>query len=68
MEICTKWNVPAYGVGHVVKFEVSAEYLAQFEVKNVGGPIHDELWIPAENLKEFNANIKGKIQLIGTYQ
>jgi hypothetical protein len=29
----------------------------------VGGLVHKELWIPAENLKEFNRHIIGKIEV-----
>ncbi len=67
-EITKKWNVTAYGVGYVTAFEVDSEYLEKFEVKNVGGPIHDELWIPAEQLNEFNAHIIGKIEVISTFE
>ncbi len=60
-QITRDWNVPAYGYGFVTKFEVESEYLSKFEVKNVGGRDHDELWIPAEELEEFNQHIIGKI-------
>ena len=34
-------------------------------VENVGGQIHDELWIP---LEEFNKYIVGKIEVIVKHQ
>ena len=67
-QITREWNVPAYGVGYVTKFEVNAEYLKRFKIENVGGKIHNELWIPAEELEEFNQNIVGKIEVIGEYK
>lgn len=67
-QITKDWNVRAYGCGFVTKFEVDEEYIKKFEVQNVGGTIHDELWIPAEELEEFNSNIIGKIELIGEYR
>lgn len=35
--------------------------LKKYKVQNVGGHIHNELWIPAEELEEFNDNIVGQI-------
>ncbi|MEO1655993.1 MAG: hypothetical protein AAFU64_20805, partial [Bacteroidota bacterium] len=57
IQISKDWNVPAYGVGFVTKFEVNANYLEKFEVKNVGAEMHNELWIPAEELENFNRHI-----------
>lgn len=62
-EICEKWNVPQYGVGYVTRFAVDSAYLAQFQVENVGADRHNELWIPAEELANFNAHIVGKIEV-----
>lgn len=66
-EITRKWNVPYYGSGFVLKWEMDAEYLNQFEIQNVGGPHHNELWVPAEDMDEFNRHIVGMIELIGEY-
>lgn len=63
IQISKEWNVPAYGVGYVTRFEVNTDYLAKFNVENVGGHIHDELWVPAEELEEFNSNIIGGIEV-----
>ena len=67
-QITKEWNVPAKGIGHVVRFAVDSAYLEHFPVQNVGGAIHDELWVPAEELAEFNAHIVGLIELIETYR
>ncbi|MBS1594935.1 MAG: hypothetical protein JST90_11445 [Bacteroidetes bacterium] len=61
IQIARDWNDPASGSGYVTRFKVNSDYLAQFEVQNVGGPIHNELWVPAEQLSEFNENITGTI-------
>lgn len=63
IQISKEWNVPAYGVGYVTRFAVKKEYLTKFKVENVGGQIHDELWVPAEELDEFNKNIVGQIEV-----
>lgn len=67
-EINEKWNVPAYGSGYVLKFNINGEYIKNFDIKNVGDSYHDELWIPAEELEEFNNNIIGEIKLIEGYE
>lgn len=64
VQIASEWNVPASGAGFVTKFSVEKEYVEKFEVHNVGGEIHDELWVPAEELDEFNKHIVGKIDVI----
>jgi len=68
IQITREWNVPAYGIGYVTKFEVNTEYLKKFKIENVGGKIHNEPWVPAEELEEFNQNIVGKIEVIGEYK
>ena len=66
-QIARQWNVPAYGCGYVTRFNVKADYLKQFEEQTVGAQVHKELWIPAEDLPEFNKNIVGQIELVETY-
>jgi hypothetical protein len=63
-QISIQWNVPAYGSGYVTAFDVDSEYLKRFPVQTVGGRIHTELWVPAEDLEEFNSNIVGPIRLV----
>ncbi|OQP58235.1 hypothetical protein A3860_07885 [Niastella vici] len=63
IQISRDWNVPAYGAGYVTKFAVNTDYVSKFEVQNVGGEIHNELWVPAEELEEFNSNIVGLIEV-----
>jgi hypothetical protein len=67
VQISRDWNVPYYGVGYVVRFAVEAEYLRQFAVQNVGDAQHNELWVPAEQLAEFNAHITAPIELTHTF-
>lgn len=68
IQIAMEWNVPASGAGFVTKFSVLTEYLRRFDIKNVGGELHNELWIPAEELDEFNNNIIGLIEVIKEYR
>ena len=63
IQINEQWNVPAYGAGFVTKFHVNKEYAGKFEIQNVGGEIHNELWVPSEKLEEFNSNLVGLIEV-----
>ena len=54
-------------VGHVLRFDVDATFVAQFDVHRVGGAGIDELWVPAERLDEFHAHIVGPIKLTASY-
>jgi len=64
VQIARDWNVKASGAGFVTRFHLDAEYLSRFAVQKVGGSMHTEYWIPAEQLPEFNANIVGLIEVI----
>lgn len=63
IQITEEWNTPAYGSGYVVEFDVDSEYLDKYEEHNVGGQIHNELWVPSEELSEFNEKIVGIIRV-----
>ena len=69
-QIARDWNtldeVSGYA-GFVTQFQVDALYVEQFEVQTVGGAIHKELWIPADDLTQFNAHIQGRIDVIAAY-
>lgn len=68
IQISKEWNVPAYGIGYVTRFAVKTDYLTKFKIENVGGQIHNELWVPAEELTEFNKNIVGQIEVIKEFR
>ena len=68
IQIARDWNVPASGEGHVTKFNVLSDYLKKFTIQNVGGEMHDELWVPAEELEEFNNNIVGTIEVTKSFR
>jgi hypothetical protein len=61
-QIARDWNSKGpQGAGFVTKFDVEQSYFEQFEVHIVGSRIHQELWVPAEELEEFNHHIIGLI-------
>jgi hypothetical protein len=60
-----KYNQPKRG--YVTKFEVRNDFLDRYEIRTVGSSVHQEYWIPAEDLPEFNRNIVGKIEIIAEF-
>lgn len=67
-QIARDWNVSASGAGYVTRFALRSEFAAKYPVQKVGGSIHQELWIPAEELAELNRNIVGLIEVIAEYK
>ena len=66
-QIARDWNVKESGSGYVTKFHVNAEFARRYQVQTVGASLHQELWVPAEELSEFNLNIVGSIELVGEF-
>jgi hypothetical protein len=69
-QIARDWNAkdPETGYrGFVTRFAVRQEFLARYEVQRVGGSLHEEYWIPAEDLEELNRHIVGTIEVIAEY-
>ena len=69
VQIARDWNAKGNSskAGYVTRFRVRSEYLRRYKVQTVGGSIHQEYWIPAEELEEFNRNIVGEIEVVGEY-
>jgi hypothetical protein len=69
MQIARDWNTKSGSRrGFVTRFQVISEFLRRYEIKTVGSSIHQEYWIPAEDLPEFNRNIIGLIEIISEFQ
>ncbi|HET8913857.1 MAG TPA: hypothetical protein VFN23_20460, partial [Ktedonobacteraceae bacterium] len=66
-QIARDWNAQDGKSGYVTRFLIEASFIERYEVHVVGGSIHQEYWIPAEDLQEFNQHIVGKIEVIGEY-
>lgn len=70
-QIAEKWNTKDEFSGYcgiVTKFDLPSDYLQKYEVHNVGGFIHNELWVPSEDLNEFNSNIIGQIEIVKVFK
>ncbi|MFD4507842.1 hypothetical protein [Streptomyces sp. NPDC058457] len=64
IRIARDWNVKHDGAGFVTRFGVDAEFLRRYPVRQAGGSTILELWVPAEELDEFNAHIVGTIEVV----
>ena len=68
--IARDWNtrdaVSGYE-GFVLRFRVAASFLDRYPVRLAGGRRFREYWIPAEELPQFNAHIRGLIEVVESY-
>ena len=67
VQIARDWNVRESGSGFVTRFAVDAAFVGRYAVKTVGSSVHQELWVPAEELDEFNRHIVGPIEVIARF-
>lgn len=67
-QIARDWNTKQHSrVGFVTRFEVEDAYVATLERRVVGSRVHEELWVPADELAEFNRHIVGRIEVVAAY-
>ena len=66
-QIARDWNATRDGSAYVTCFEVDAEFLERYPVQTVGSSIHQELWVPAEEIADFNRHIVGSIEVIARF-
>ncbi len=64
IQIARDWNVRDSGAGFVTRFRMSSRFLTRYPPRRVGASMHTELWVPAEELLEFNAHIIGRIEVV----
>lgn len=70
-EIAQRWNTKdkqSSLCGFVVSFEIDDNYMSAFPVQTVGASYHQELWIPAKELNNFNSHIIGKINVVSIFE
>jgi hypothetical protein len=69
-QIAGDWNptdeLSGY-IGFVTRFSVDEAYVSRFPVQIAGSKRHRELWVPAEELDEFNANIVDPVRVVEAY-
>ena len=48
-------------------FQIDAAFVERYQIQVVGSATHEELWVPAEELAEFNQHIIGPIEVIASF-
>lgn len=69
-QIAEQWNTEdsfSRHCGIVTRFAIETSYFHQFHIENVGAEMHNELWIPAEELENFNKQIIDKIEVVKVF-
>ena len=67
-KIARDWNTKSSSfAGFVTKFKLEKALIKKYEIRQVGNRIHQELWVAAEELEEFNSHIIGKITIEAAY-
>lgn len=66
-EIARDWNVPRSGAGYVTRFQISGDFIERYRVQTVGASRHQELWVPAGELEQFNDQISGLIEVVAEF-
>lgn len=69
-QIAREWNTEDAFSGYcgiVTRFDIPEDYFMKFKVENVGAIQHNELWVPATELQNFNENISGRIEIINVF-
>jgi hypothetical protein len=71
IEIARDWNTKDEASdyqGFVLRFAVDAAFASRYPTRTAGAKRHQELWIPAQDLEEFNQHIVGRIELIAEFK
>ncbi len=69
-QIALEWNTLDEFSGYcgiVTRFDISEQCFLKYDIKNVGGTIHNELWVPANELDIFNQSIINSIQVVKVF-
>ncbi|WP_437614346.1 ADP-ribosylation/crystallin J1 [Sorangium sp. So ce834] len=69
-KIARDWNTTdetSGFAGWVTRFVVEDDFARRYPVQIAGGRSHEELWVPAEELEEFNRHIVGTIEVTEVY-
>ena len=67
-QTASDWNAKnGQLAGYVTQFKVKDDYIGQFETHTVGSSEHQEFWIPAEEMEEFNRHLVGHIKVVAAH-
>lgn len=65
--IARGWNARNGKTGYVTEFNIDGDFVKRYSRQIVGSKIHEELWVPAEELDIFNDHIIDLIHAIEKY-
>jgi hypothetical protein len=66
-QIARDWNARDGRRGYVTRFRLPASFLARYERRVVGAAMHEEYWIPAQDLAALNEAIIGPIEIVAAF-
>jgi hypothetical protein len=69
-QIASQWNTKdtfSGFCGVTTEFDLLESHFSKYAVQNVGGAIHNEIWVPAEELDAFNRKIVGTIRVASVF-
>jgi hypothetical protein len=66
VQISKECTSPAYSVSYITRFQIDTEFVSRYKIRNIGPNRQQELWIPPDELQEFNGHIVGAIEVVGT--
>jgi hypothetical protein len=69
-QIARDWNTVDAQSGHagfVTRFELDDEAARRYPVQVAGARAHQELWVPADELPEFNRHIVGIVSVVEAF-
>ncbi len=68
-QIAKDWNSRLNDdkLGFVTRFTVTKSVADKYSPEVVGAKMHEEIWVPAEELAAFNDAIVGQIEVIAKY-
>lgn len=70
IQIARDWNTKderSGYAGYVLRFQVQSDFVDRYEIHTAGSSVHQELWIPAADLSEFNDKIVGVIEVVAKF-
>ena len=69
-QIARDWNSKhePTRTGYVLAMDMRGNPTGRWPVQIAGGSVHKELWVPAEELDDFNDLIEAPIRLVATYR
>ncbi|WP_329107085.1 hypothetical protein OG792_02870 [Micromonospora sp. NBC_01699] len=63
-----RYDRPDQGVSYVTRFQVEQAFLSHYSTRTFGGSTTPMLWVPSEDLDEFNSHIVGPIEVVHEFR